>query len=547
MNDSIQINKVIRIIAELVMILGTCFVIGLTIHTVAARGKTEARMITDCWYDGSDKAADIISFDRAEGKSVTTTLDGIGANYAIVISERNMFSDVYVDNVLLDRDDRDIPHIFGSSPGTRWRTITLEESKGPVKLTLTGYSCFDNSAGYIDEIYFGEIGDIYRLILSQNILKFVLGILWVIMGLVCIVVYAVGHKHLKLRKDFLYLSVGTLFCAIWCSSETHMWQFFMGYSEVVHMISYVSLFVIPVPFALLICYRLEGNWKRASIIYAVVAEAASIIAFMLNLVGVAEYHYTAWVVRVLIGILFPFAVKLIHGYSLGEKAKRFAKYMYMAFVFLVALLAIGIIYYVVGKYKIYAVYIRWSLFLLLFILFGYQFTGVSDLFVKGLQSELLHELALTDYLTKFYNRSGFAEHRERYDNPEKPIGIIQFDVNNLKSVNDNQGHEKGDELICLASSGIYQSFAACGTCYRMGGDEFLVVLTGDNPAIDYKKGIALLEEYCGYANSVEDRTFDVKIAHGFTIKSEDETFNNAMERADSLMYANKKMMKAERR
>lgn len=78
----------------------------------------------------------------------------------------------------------------------------------------------------------------------------------------------------------------------------------------------------------------------------------------------------------------------------------------------------------------------------------------------------------------------------------------------------------------------------------MGGDEFMVVLTGEDPEADYKRGQQLLEEYCSYANSVEDRTFDLLIAHGFTMKRDDETLNSAMDRADGLMYENKKKMKA---
>ncbi|MBQ5850043.1 MAG: hypothetical protein IIW54_04380, partial [Lachnospiraceae bacterium] len=66
-----------------------------------------------------------------------------------------------------------------------------------------------------------------------------------IMGLVLI--YA--HFHLShsnnLGKDLLYLGIATFFCAQWSNAETLLWQLFIGHSEVIHMIEYVSLPAIP--------------------------------------------------------------------------------------------------------------------------------------------------------------------------------------------------------------------------------------------------------------------------------------------------------------
>lgn len=77
----------------------------------------------------------------------------------------------------------------------------------------------------------------------------------------------------------------------------------------------------------------------------------------------------------------------------------------------------------------------------------------------------------------------------------------------------------------------------------MGGDEFLVILPGEDPAGDYEAGIDKLEEYCKYANNVEDRTFDLKIAHGFALLESEEDIAHALARADENMYENKRNMK----
>ena len=539
--------KVIRIFAEI--LIGFSIIIFVIIggYSYALRAGTNVDEISTGWVDEKGEANDLKSFNNPQGEAVYYTLDSTCDNTVLIYSERNVYTDIYVDGQLSVKDDTSQLKLFGSSPGTRWRMVTLPKSDKPMTIKLVAYNCFDNSSGFISKCYVGEISAVQTKILGDNLAVFVLGFLWVILGLTCIVAYVTLHKKFALEKDFLYLSVGTFFCAIWCSAETNLWQLFLGHSQMVHLISYISLFIIPIPFAQLLCYRLEGKWRTASFIYALIAETNAAITFFLNVTGIVEYHYTTFTVRVLLLSLIPLAVKLLAKYAKQEKNHRFEIFLLIGFLLLVAFIAVGIICYIIGMYILYVTFVRWALFFLLLILFGYQFVGISNVFVKGLQTEFFQEMALMDHLTKFYNRAGFAKHREKFDNPKNPIGIIQFDVNNLKQVNDNQGHEKGDELICLASSGIYQSFSSSGKCYRMGGDEFMVVLTGEDPEADYKRGQQLLEEYCSYANSVEDRAFDVLIAHGFTMKRDDETLNSAMDRADGLMYENKKRMKANKK
>ena len=539
-----KLAKTIRIFAECLIGISIISLVIIGVYGYVHKVGEKVDEISSDWVGETGKANDLKSFQSSKGEAVYYTMTSTGENDVLIFSERNLYTDIYVDGEIVSKDDMSQSKVFGSSPGTRWRTVTLPKSDQPMEIKVVAFNCFDNSAGFISKCYVGEISAVQTKLMGDSLAVFILGFMWVLLGMICIVAYVTLYKKFALEKDFLYLSVGTLFCAIWCSAETNLWQFFLGYSQMVHLISYISLFIIPIPFAQLLCYRLEGKWKTASCVYAIAAEANAVITFLLNATGIKEYHYTTFTVRILLLMLLPLAVKLVSKYAKREKSKNFEKFLLVAVFLLVAFIAVGIICYIIGLYILYVTFVRWALFFLLLILFGYQFVGISNVFVKGLQTEFLQEMALMDHLTKFYNRAGFAKHRAEFDNPKNPIGIIQFDVNSLKQVNDNQGHEKGDELICLASSGIYQSFSSSGKCYRMGGDEFMVVLTGEDPEADYKRGQQLLEEYCSYANSVEDRTFDLLIAHGFTMKRDDETLNSAMDRADGLMYENKKKMKA---
>ena len=89
-----------------------------------------------------------------------------------------------------------------------------------------------------------------------------------------------------------------------------------------------------------------------------------------------------------------------------------------------------------------------------------------------------------DALTKVNNRTAY-EQEERVlqekivseDNLE--FAIAMFDVNNLKLINDSRGHEAGDAYLVRASRLICNTFKHCPV-YRMGGDEFLAVLMGED-------------------------------------------------------------------
>jgi diguanylate cyclase (GGDEF)-like protein len=94
------------------------------------------------------------------------------------------------------------------------------------------------------------------------------------------------------------------------------------------------------------------------------------------------------------------------------------------------------------------------------------------------QEQILTIHSYHDRLTGILNRRAFEEDVQRLRGGAAPshICVVAFDVNGLKQVNDTDGHAAGDELVTAAAQLIFRSFGAYGKCYRMGGDEFLVLL-----------------------------------------------------------------------
>lgn len=99
------------------------------------------------------------------------------------------------------------------------------------------------------------------------------------------------------------------------------------------------------------------------------------------------------------------------------------------------------------------------------------------------REEHLIRVAMTDEMTRLFNRRSYEEDLIEYRNGTLPHDFVLFslDVNGLKTVNDSKGHTAGDELIKGAADCMALSVGNRGKAYRTGGDEFMAVVYTDDP------------------------------------------------------------------
>jgi diguanylate cyclase (GGDEF)-like protein len=153
-------------------------------------------------------------------------------------------------------------------------------------------------------------------------------------------------------------------------------------------------------------------------------------------------------------------------------------------------------------------------------------------------------IAYTDALTDVKNKNAYTEIKAGYEKQInertlKELGIIVFDLNNLKKVNDTLGHEAGDKYL-KASSGIICSIFKHSPVFRIGGDEFVTLLEGE----DYDNRIELFDLF-NKQIEYNLRNGGAVIAGGMDIYSpdKDNCFDEIFERADIKMYNRKKQLK----
>ena len=166
----------------------------------------------------------------------------------------------------------------------------------------------------------------------------------------------------------------------------------------------------------------------------------------------------------------------------------------------------------------------------------------------------LHGQIFIDALTKVKNKGALSnrldEMQEAIDSgaQEQSFAIGVFDCDQLKLINDRYGHDKGDIYLKKAAHIICEVFKH-SPVFRMGGDEFAVILENE----DYMDRDALLEQFDKTAETVNEAAAEpweeVHISKGFAVfaPSEDSAVTDVMQRADQLMYENKRERKKQRK
>ena len=164
-------------------------------------------------------------------------------------------------------------------------------------------------------------------------------------------------------------------------------------------------------------------------------------------------------------------------------------------------------------------------------------------YVSRAEHSSLKQMAYTDALTGIPNRNKCQKRFEEINNMEVgTFGVILFDINGLKHVNDTFGHTSGDELICTFANVLKLIFEEDGMFFgRMGGDEFIVIVDEDN--IDNIENLMeSMQNYTEHINSTDVYKFSIKYSYGISLC--DRTRNNdiwkKIAQADTNMYVMKK-------
>ncbi|MCD0160369.1 diguanylate cyclase [Deinococcus sp. 6YEL10] len=108
------------------------------------------------------------------------------------------------------------------------------------------------------------------------------------------------------------------------------------------------------------------------------------------------------------------------------------------------------------------------------------FVGVQEDYTETYEVlQRLERWAYVDSLTGLRNRRAFDKAIEEAIEDGRHVQLVLLDLNDFKTVNDQQGHQAGDALLVAVGEALTTTFQQRGLVFRLGGDEFAVLLPGD--------------------------------------------------------------------
>lgn len=148
------------------------------------------------------------------------------------------------------------------------------------------------------------------------------------------------------------------------------------------------------------------------------------------------------------------------------------------------------------------------------------------------EANMWHRLAITDSLTGLYNRYAYDNQikKIREKKLQNPYGILIFDIDDFKKINDTNGHLVGDKVLQIVSENLLKVFSEPGyKVFRIGGDEISVISEGVSEKEIIKKLLILREQ-------VENK-HNIYLSKGYSIVCGD--IDEAVKNADEMLYADK--------
>lgn len=195
-----------------------------------------------------------------------------------------------------------------------------------------------------------------------------------------------------------------------------------------------------------------------------------------------------------------------------------------------------------------------SLFLFVFFVFITLYVMIKKRMVhthKMLKDEInkktekLKEQTYIDYLTKAKNRKAFSETLlsliRIYKQNDTTFSIIIFDIDDFKNINDSYGHDFGDKVLINMTNIVQNLIRSSDTVFRIGGEEFVVLLPGATIDSSFKISKKLLKEIP--KQLLEKMEKSVTVSIGITEVNKDDNETTIFKRVDKLLYKAKDLGK----
>lgn len=448
---------------------------------------------------------------------------------------------IYVDGEEVFRTEKPESTLFDVPESSTWHIVDLPTNIQGKTLALKLSSEISAFSVYINPIFAGD-GDVllYKIILDK-IPGTMISIFIFIFGVFALIISS-SIRNLNDNR-MLYLGALSILLSVWIFSETKMIQFITGNRFVIGGISYMMLSLMLIPFTLYLREAVFIKNKRSLTAIVWLTFLDFLANILLQIFGIKKFiesiTYT-FAVQIIVAI-YLFVLLVLEVLRLeNDKAKKFLSY----FVLLIAIFFIELYNFYFGSHYYTTIYARIGILVFLILILRDSIKQLDQLMLKEKESEIIRKVAYRDTLTGGKNRAAFERDFYKLLNDDDILNfrLVLMDINNLKYVNDKFGHQEGDNMIRLSYQAIADVFNINTRHYRIGGDEFILIIEDPEGEVFEEK----LKDFRSRLREIsKSLKYDIHIAVGSDIYSKEEVANELgfLSHIDKLMYENKKLLK----
>lgn len=502
-------------------------------------------------FDVATLSSRDLDFDEENPLKLSKVLPEETGNSAIFFRTNNLVVNVYLDGecVYFTSENgyyNDLSS-FSSycyvplSANDAGKEMVLEIYKTPVSV---GY-CIDNFMyGNSDKLVYKLKSDESPIMLSA-VLTIITGVVFIWMGII-------SRKTFVHYRGLLFFGCFSFLIGVWFLGDT-LWLYdALGNIAVTEFFSSVFLTAAVPCFMMYIYDFFNINNKKFYCGLVVSGFSLFLLSLVLNLLNIIPYCYTRYAEHIYIVVCgITLLIEMISYLAKINGNKGVSKIFYLGVIFFVAFAMFDLGRFYQGNGGDSSHTTRLGIFILIVTVIAATTEEVVELFELGIKAGKIGKIAFTDANTGLGNPAAFKSKFEELDRTKvnyNYIGIIQFDVNNLKVINDTLGHEAGDLLIKTAAEIIEENFGNIGNCYRVGGDEFVTITTYNHAPLVCEEAIMKFENAINRFNNNPDKPFDLRIAYGVAYYQNDshqfQSLKEVHKLADQRMYNKKKELKA---
>lgn len=553
-------RKVIVLIFSLAMVL-SLLICGISIvfdPRDAAFNQEKVSFLTDGWFhqleDGqnAELTAPIkIPFVIGKPYDVFYTFNEsipAGTFFGFRSSHQEVFVSLDDKGIYSYKKAENVP-TFPHSPGSAWNIIALPEIHAGQVIRITAISYYKNSNEMISEIMLGSKSAILFHIAKQYSPAAFMSVL-VIMFSGGLFFYGIYLYKIRHSSNFMYLGLFAFLIGVWLFGESRFIQFFLGKTLFTYQTVFLSLALIPIPGLLFFSNAVQPKNQRIFDLLCIVAGVNCIVMVLAQALGFVDFYEWMPISHgiIILGILL-FLNTMVE--CISSEAYKKSKFLFLGFGVFLFFGILNIIYFYLSDQYDSAILLRLGTLTALIIIAKGEIDKNLELIQIGLEAEAFKKAAFTDALTQLGNRHAFdlaleemekkkiKDNKDNKDDKDNAICII--DIDGLKFTNDTFGHWMGDKLICCMAECLKSVFPENENCFRIGGDEFAVVMRGERA--EMQSYLNKLKDQIIWSNMNRQSVLNASWGLAFQVDTQDNSIYEAFQMADAFMYQNKERKK----